>query len=243
MKKLKRIAFLFPGQGAQYPGMAQDFYENFSCARMTFEEADDLLGDSLSKIILNGPADVLTETHHSQVGIYVTSLAILRVLQELYEIKPHICAGLSLGEYSALTAAGYLSFSQALPLVKKRGLFMSQACEMTKGTMAVVMGLEADIVEKCVKDVNLPDDLWVANYNCPGQIVISGTQKGIAAGTEALKAHHAKRILPLQVHGAFHSGLMKSAQDKLAPFIYETAFQKRKCKSCDERDWNFCRFS
>lgn len=218
-KQFQRIAFLFPGQGSQYPGMAQDFVHNFSTARLTFEEADDLLKRSISKIILNGPEEILTETKNSQIGIYVSSIAILRVVQELYDFNPFVCSGLSLGEYTALTAAEWLPFRQALPLVQYRGQFMNEACEVTKGGMAVIMGLDADVVEKFVREVNLPDDLWVANFNCPGQVVISGTLKGIEAGTVAAKECNAKRVLPLQVHGAFHSGLMEQAKDNLTPFI------------------------
>lgn len=225
-KKFQRIAFLFPGQGAQYPGMAQDFVSEFSAARLTFEEADHLLQRSLSSIILQGPEEVLTQTKNSQVGIYVTSIAILRVVLELYELQPFVCAGLSLGEYTALTAAEWLPFRQALPLVQHRGQFMNEACEATKGTMAVVMGLEPSIVEEMVHEINLPHDLWIANYNCPGQIVLSGTAKGIEAGSEAAKARGAKRVLPLQVHGAFHSGLMQMAEKKLAPYIQQAPIVK-----------------
>lgn len=224
--KYSRIAFLFPGQGSQYPGMAQDFYHQFSVARLTFEEADDLLQKSISKIILQGPEKELTETKNSQVGIYVASVAILRVIQELYDLKPFVTAGLSLGEYTALTAGEWLTFRQALPLVQYRGKYMNEACETTKGTMAVVMGLESQQVEDIVREVNLPNDLWVANFNCPGQVVISGSTKGIEAGMEAAKARHAKRILPLQVHGAFHSGLMQEAKEKLAPLIREAPIVK-----------------
>lgn len=225
-KKFQRIAFLFPGQGAQYPGMTQDFYHQFSAARLTFEEADDLLQRSISSVILQGPENVLTETRNSQVGIYIASIAILRVVQELYDLHPFVCAGLSLGEYTALTAAEWLPFRQALPLVQYRGQFMNDACESKKGAMAVVMGLEAHQVEEIVREVNLPHDLWVANFNCPGQVVISGTTKGIEAGMAAAKNRNAKRILPLQVHGAFHSGLMQEAKEKLAPFIQNAPIVK-----------------
>lgn len=215
----QKIALLFPGQGAQYPGMAKDFFEEFSAARLTFEEADDLLNFSLSSIILNGPEELLKETKNSQLGIYVTSMAIFRVMQELHDFSPFVCAGLSLGEYTALTAGGWLSFKDTLSLVAHRGQYMNEACEQVPGTMAVVMGLDAAQVEEIVKEVNLPNDLWIANFNCPGQIVLSGTMKGIEKGTEVAKKFEAKRVLPLQVHGAFHSGLMKSAQEKLAPYI------------------------
>lgn len=225
-KTFQRIAFLFPGQGSQYPGMAQDFIRNFSAARLTFEESDELLKRSLSKIILQGPEEILMETQNSQTGIYITSMAILRVVQELYDLKPFVCAGLSLGEYTALTAVAWLTFRQALPLVNHRAQFMNEACESTKGTMAVIMGLDADVVKEIVREVNFPNDLWVANFNCPGQVVLSGTLKGIEAGTAAAKAHHAKRILPLQVHGAFHSGLMQLAKEKLTPYIHHAPIVK-----------------
>lgn len=224
--KFQRIAFLFPGQGSQYPGMAHDFIHNFSAARLIFEEADDLLKRSISTIILQGPEKELTETKNSQTGIYIASMAILKVTQELYPVKPFVCAGLSLGEYTAMTAAEWISFQQALPLVQYRGQFMNEACEVTKGTMAVIIGLDAQNVEDLVHEVNLPHDLWVANFNCPGQIVISGTIKGIEAGALAAKARGAKRVLPLQVHGAFHSGLMQVAQDKLTPYIQSIPIEK-----------------
>lgn len=218
-KAFQRIAFLFPGQGAQYPGMASDFVQNFSAARLAFEEADELLQRSLSSIILEGPEAVLTETKNSQAGIFVASMALFRVVQELYDLKPIVCAGLSLGEYTALTAAGYLTFREALPLVELRGQFMNEACESSPGEMAVVMGLDAQQVVEAVQSTNLPHDLWVANFNCPGQVVISGTKLGIEAGTAELKKRNAKRILPLPVHGAFHSGLMLQARDKLSPYL------------------------
>ena len=225
-KAIHRIAFLFPGQGAQYPGMARDFVQNFSAARLAFEEADELLQRSLSSIILDGPEAVLTETKNSQAGIFVASMALFRVVQELYDLKPFVCAGLSLGEYTALTSAGYLSFREALPLVELRGQFMNEACESSPGEMAVVMGLDANEVVEAVREVNLPQDLWVANFNCPGQVVISGTKLGIEAGTAALKKRNAKRILPLPVHGAFHSGLMQQARDKLSPYLKKAMLVK-----------------
>ncbi len=218
-KTFKRIAFLFPGQGAQYSGMAKDFINNFSAAHLTFEEADDLLKRPISSIILNGPEEVLKETKNSQTGIYVASMAILRVVQELYDLYPYVCAGLSLGEYTALTAAEWLPFRQTLLLVQHRAELMNEACEGTLGTMAVVMGLDSAVVEEVVREVNLPNDLWVANFNCPGQVVLSGTLMGIQAGAEAAKKHGAKRVVPLPVHGAFHSGLMQQAEAKLAPYI------------------------
>lgn len=222
----KKIAFLFPGQGAQYLGMSADFLKNFSAARLTFEEADEILKRPLSKIILEGPENELLQTKNSQTGIYVASIGILRVVQELFDFQPYACAGLSLGEYTALTAAEWISFRNALPLVQYRGEFMNEACENFPGTMAVIMGLSAENVEAVVKDLNMPNEVWVANYNCPGQIVVSGTSKGVEiASAEAIKIG-AKRALPLAVYGAFHSGLMKTAEEKLAPYIFETPIQK-----------------
>jgi [acyl-carrier-protein] S-malonyltransferase len=227
MTKFKKIAFLFPGQGSQYPGMAKDFASQYSIARETLEEADDILERNLSKIILEGPEETLTETRNSQTGIYVASIAIWRVLQQLFpHLTPQICAGLSLGEYTALTVSGRLPFDACLRLVQQRGQYMNDACETTKGTMAVVLGLDGETVEKMVKEVGLPHDLWSANFNCPGQVVISGTLKGIEAGIQAAKAKGAKRVLPLQVHGAFHSGLMREAEERLAEPIQHTSFAK-----------------
>lgn len=217
---MTKIAFLFPGQGAQYPGMAKDFFQEFAIARQTFEEADDLLGRKLSTIILEGPEAELTETKNSQAGIFVASMAILKVLeQQMPELKPSVCSGLSLGEYTALCASGRLSFADTLRLVNYRGRFMNDACEEIQGNMAVVLGLEGDVVEAVVNQLGLPQDIWAANFNCPGQTVISGTLKGIEAATAALKTKGAKRVLPLQVHGAFHSGLMASAEKRLKEYI------------------------
>lgn len=223
----QKIAFLFPGQGAQYPGMGKDFVETFPLAQEILEEADDLLKRNLSKIILEGPENTLTETKNSQVAIYVISYAILRIIQQEYpHIKPSVCAGLSLGEYTAATAAGKLSYTEGLPLVQFRGEFMNDACERTAGKMAVVLGLDPKTIEDMVKNLYLPNDLWVANYNCPGQVVLSGTLKGIEAGTIAAKAKGAKRVLPLQVHGAFHSGLMLEAENRLAEYIQKANIQE-----------------
>lgn len=223
---MAKTAFLFPGQGAQYVGMGKDFFENFAIARETFEEADEILKRNLSKTIFNGPETTLTETRNSQVAIYVTSVALLRVLQAQFpHLTPSICAGLSLGEYTALHASNRISFADGLELVQYRGQCMNDACEATQGTMAVVLGLDAETVEAIVKAVNMPDDLWAANFNCPGQVVISGSLKGIEAGTAAVLAKGAKRVLPLQVHGAFHSGLMKSAEERLAEKIAEVSLR------------------
>ncbi len=227
----KKLAFLFPGQGAQYIGMGKDFFSQYKSARQVFEEADDILEQRLSHIIFDGDAAELTQTKNSQPAIFIVSLAILRVLEELYgNLSPVACAGLSLGEYSALVASGILPFNTALRLVQKRANFMHQACEEIPGAMAVVLGLDDETVETVVAELNLPNDLWAANFNCPGQVVISGTKKGIEIGSEALLKKGAKRALPLQVHGAFHSGLMQPAKERLKPFIDECTFNKGHAK-------------
>ncbi len=197
--------------------MGKDFCEAFSVAKETFQEADDLLSYHLTQVMFEGPEALLTQTKHSQVAIFVNSVALLRTLQsQMPELTPYVCAGLSLGEYTALYASGRIEMADALRLVRVRAELMNQACEETQGTMAAVLGLSGPAVEEALQGLS---QVWVANYNCPGQVVISGTQKGVEAGSLALKAKGAKRVIPLTVHGAFHSGLMKSAQEGLAPFI------------------------
>lgn len=214
------IAFLFPGQGAQYPQMGRDFFEAFPVARQTFQEADDLLHMALSKIIFEGTEEQLTETRISQAAIFVNSMAIMRTLQDqILDLEPSVCAGLSLGEYSALCATHRLSFADCIQLVMQRGQFLNEACEHTKGAMSAVLGLNAPEIEEIIRSLNPPHLVWVANFNCPGQTVISGTLDAVQVASAALKERGAKRIIPLQVYGAFHSGLMMSAQKKLSPLI------------------------
>jgi len=221
---MNKHGYLFPGQGAQYPGMGKDFAASFAAARETFEEADDLLGERLSRIVFEGPEDLLTQTRHSQLGIFVTSIAILRTLETQFpDLRPDVCAGLSLGEYTALFASGRIGFADALRLVRERSRLMNEACERSPGAMAAVLGLEAEQAQQALKGCS---GVWIANYNCPGQIVISGTKEGVEQAAEPLKAMGAKRVLPLAVHGAFHSGLMQSAQDGLAPFIAAASIQE-----------------
>lgn len=217
------LAFLFPGQGSQYVGMAKDFYEAFQIARETFEEADEILNEKISKVIFEGPEETLIETKYSQLGIFVASTAILRTIQQqMPQIKPDVCSGLSLGEYTALCAAKKLGFKETLLLVEKRALLMNEACKKVPGTMAAVLGLSAVQTEEILKDKK---DVWIANYNAPGQIVISGTKSGVERASVELKEKGAKRVVPLSVHGAFHSPLMQSAQDGLAPFIKASPIQ------------------
>ena len=216
---MPKLAFLFPGQGAQYVGMGKDFFEAFPIARHVFEEAGDVLSKNVEKFIFEGPISDLTQTRNSQVCIFIVSMAVLRTLQNQFpDLKPLICAGLSLGEYSALCASNKLSFKHSLQLIQKRADLMHQACETVPGTMAAVLGLDVKTVQDTVGPL-VNENVWVANYNCPGQVVVSGTIKGVEIASIALKAAGAKRVMPLQVHGAFHSGLMQKAQDRLAKEI------------------------
>ncbi|MCI0381877.1 MAG: ACP S-malonyltransferase [Chlamydiae bacterium] len=212
----KKIAFLFPGQGAQYPGMGKDFFSQFSVAQQTFAEADDLLKFSLSKRIFEGSQEELKQTRNSQLAIFVTTIAIYRSLQKVVpEISPSYCAGLSLGEYSALVASNRLSFKDGIYLVQARANFMDEACQVKEGAMVAVLGLETNQVEDAVKDLQI----WVANLNCPGQIVISGLKEDMEEAISRLKEKGAKRGIYLDVSGAFHSPLMKEAKNRLKPFI------------------------
>ncbi len=220
----KKTAFLFPGQGAQYPGMGRDFFEKYSVAKAVFEEADQTLGFSFSKHIFEGPAEELTETKNSQLAIFITSIAILRVVEALNpHLKPSVCAGLSLGEYTALVAAGVLSFKDGLLLVQARGNYMQEACETHPGTMNVVLGMELEQVQEALKSI---EGVWIANLNCPGQIVISGEKESIERAAAILKEKGARRVMPLDVSGAFHSGLMEDAKAKLEPMIHSCDMKK-----------------
>lgn len=216
----EKVAFIFPGQGAQYPSMGRDFYEKYPEAKAIFDRADEVLGRPFSKLIFEGSKEELTLTKNSQLAIFITSMAILEVFKAQNPgIEPTVCAGLSLGEYTALVAAGYLTFEQALPLVEARGRFMHEACEASKGVMHVVLGFEFPAVEEITASI---DGVWIANLNCPGQIVLSGTPEGVETAAVRLKQAGARRVMPLDVSGAFHSGLMQSAQDQLEPMIQKT---------------------
>ena len=216
--RVKKVAFLFPGQGAQYPGMGRDFYEQFAVARATFDEADAFLGFAFSKQIFAGSKEELTLTKNSQMAIYITTVAILRTFtQECPSLVPMVCAGLSLGEYTALYGAGKISFLDGLDLVRLRGSAMQEACEEIKGTMQVVLGLSEEEIQRAIDELTLRDNevAAIANLNCPGQVVIAGTLDGLDLLGKSLKERGAKRILPLDVSGAFHTSLMGSAQQKL----------------------------
>ncbi|HPE85391.1 MAG TPA: ACP S-malonyltransferase [Chlamydiales bacterium] len=215
-------ALIFPGQGAQYCGMGKDFYDNYAECKEIFDHADDLLSTHLSKLMFSGPMEDLTQTQNSQLAIYVMSLAI----EKLIGVLPDTCAGLSLGEYSAVVASGRLSFEEGLKLVKARGQFMQEACLQNPGTMAVVLGLPEALVDQLVLQIQKKHRVWVANLNCPRQVVLAGTKEGIAAAEPIMKEKGAKRFLELEVSGAFHSELMKPAQEKLEPVVDSAPFKE-----------------
>ena len=211
----RRIAFLFPGQGAQYVGMGQSLHKKKTPgARELFEEAADVLGYDLKKIMFEGPEETLKQTVHTQPAILLHSVAVARALAA-EGLKPDFAAGHSLGEYSALVSAGALPFSDALKVVKVRAESMQRAGEERPGTMAAIMGLDTDKVRKACEKGSKAGIVQPANYNAPDQIVISGQKKGVDAASEACKKAGAKRVIPLKVHGAFHSPLMEGAVEPL----------------------------
>lgn len=218
-------AFVFPGQGAQFVGMGKDLYESFPIAKAMFEEANDILGFRITDVMFEGTSDDLKQTRVTQPAVFLHSVIASKV--RTIE-KPDMVAGHSLGEYSALVACGCLEFGDALKLVSARATAMQKACEKQESTMAAVLALADEKVEEICSQIT--DEIVVAaNFNCPGQVVISGTKAGVAQACEALKAAGAKRALPLQVGGAFHSPLMQPAAEELKEAILATQFAKPNC--------------
>lgn len=218
-------AYIFPGQGAQYPGMGKDLYEASSEAKSLFEEANDILEFSITNIMFGEDAEALKQTQVTQPAIFLHSVILSQVMGERF--RPDAVAGHSLGEFSALVAAKALSFADGLRLVHQRALAMQAACDQIPGTMAAVLGLEDQIIEEiCART---PGIVVAANYNCPGQLVISGEEAAIATACEALKDAGARRALPLPVGGAFHSPLMEPAKTKLAAAIETTPIASPIC--------------
>ncbi|AXT57982.1 [acyl-carrier-protein] S-malonyltransferase [Aquimarina sp. AD1] len=218
-------AYVFPGQGAQFSGMGLDLYENSEIAKELFHKANDILGFEITKIMFEGTADELKETKVTQPAIFLHSVILSKVLGDSF--KPDMVAGHSLGEFSALVANGTLNFEDALRLVSKRALAMQSACELKPSTMAAVLGLDDEVVENGCEEI---DGIVVAaNYNCPGQLVISGEVEAIEKACELMKEKGARRALVLPVGGAFHSPLMEPAREELAAAIEETTFNTPNC--------------
>ncbi len=216
-------AYVFPGQGAQYPGMGKDLYENSVEARELFDRANKILGFNITEIMFNGTADELKQTKVTQPAVFLHSVILAKVLG----VKPDAVAGHSLGEFSALVVAGALSFEDGLKLVSKRALAMQACCEQQPGGMAAILGMEDEVVEKCCDTID--GVVVAANYNSPGQIVISGANEAVDKACERLKEAGARRALRLPVGGAFHSPLMEPARVELEKAIAEVEFHTPSC--------------
>ena len=216
-------AYVFPGQGAQFTGMGKDLYENSPLAKELFEKANEILGFRITDIMFEGTAEELKETKVTQPAVFLHSVILAKVL----EIKPDMVAGHSLGEFSALVVNGTLSFEDGLKLVSQRAMAMQKACEITPSTMAAVLNLEDKIVEDICASID--GVVVAANYNCPGQLVISGEYKAVELACEKMKEAGAKRALILPVGGAFHSPMMEPAREELAAAIEATTFSTPIC--------------
>ncbi len=219
-------AYVFPGQGAQYVGMGKDLYDNFEEAKEMFEKANDILGFRITDLMFEGTDEDLKQTRVTQPAIFLHSVILAKMMGDRFQ--PEMVAGHSLGEFSALVAAGAMSFEDGLRLVYTRALAMQKACEMAPSTMAAIVGMEDEMVENLLKDIK--DEVVVpANYNTHGQLVISGSMEGVKLACEKLKQAGAKRALPLKVGGAFHSPLMEPAQEKLSNAIADVQIGKPIC--------------
>jgi [acyl-carrier-protein] S-malonyltransferase len=217
-------AYVFPGQGAQFTGMGKDLYEQSPVAKALFEQANEILGFRITDIMFDGTADALKETKVTQPAVFLHSVILAKTLPDF---APEMVAGHSLGEFSALVANGTLSFEDGLRLVSQRAMAMQKACELAPSTMAAVLGLDDAIVEQiCAETEGV---VVAANYNCPGQLVISGAVPAVEAACEALKAAGARRALVLPVGGAFHSPMMEPAREELAAAIEATVFSNPSC--------------
>ena len=221
-------AFVFPGQGAQFTGMGKDLYDNNPLAKELFEKANEILGFRITDIMFEGTADELKQTKVTQPAVFLHSVISALCLGD--DFQPAMVAGHSLGEFSALTAAGALSFEDGLRLVYARAMAMQKACEAAPSTMAAIVGLDDETIENICKEVSKEGSVVVpANYNNPGQLVISGNIEAVNEACEKIKAAGAKRALPLPVGGAFHSPLMQPAKDELQAAIESTEFHAPKC--------------
>jgi len=222
---MSKIAFVFPGQGSQYVGMGKEVAENYKVADEVFNTANKCLGIDIKKICFEGPEEELKKTVITQPAVLTTSIALLKVFEH-YNIKPDFVAGLSLGEYSALVAANAIDFEDALPLVQKRGRFMQEAVPLGKGTMAAIIGLDKETIhEICEEATRIYGTVEPANYNCPGQIVISGLTEAVKKAIELSLAKGARKAVELPVSAPFHSSLLKPAGERLLKEIQKINFR------------------
>ena len=226
---MSKVAFVFPGQGSQKVGMCKDFYDNYACAKKVFEEADDALGFSITKMCFEGPEEDLRLTKYTQPAILTCSVAALAVMRE-HGLECEAAGGHSLGEYSALVAADVMRLQDAVVAVHKRGEFMQEAVPVGEGAMAAVMGLTPDEIVAICQNVEAEcgEEVQAVNFNCPGQVVIAGATKAVDKASEALKAAGAKRAIPLPVSAPFHSTLMKPAAERLKEVLDKIDFRDAK---------------
>jgi [acyl-carrier-protein] S-malonyltransferase len=236
---MAKWAFLFPGQGSQYVGMGKDLKQNFKVAADVFAEADEALHEDLSKLCFEGPEDDLKLTRNTQPAILTVSIAALRVLQQETGLVPAMTAGHSLGEYSALVASGALQFTDAVATVRKRGTFMQEAVPVGVGGMAAVLGMETEVLEQICKDSAEGQAVSPANYNCPGQIVISGHMEAVKRAAARAEAAGAKKVVMLPVSAPFHSALMKPAAEKLARALEPVTVQDLKIPALSNVEADF----
>lgn len=212
---MNKVAFIFPGQGAQAVGMGKDFYDNTETARRIFDRASELLGFSMPELCFESN-DRLDITEYTQAAMVTVGIAMMKVLMEKTDIRPYVAAGLSLGEYCALAAAGVMSVDDAITTVRQRGILMQGEVPVGIGAMAAVLAMDAEKIEQVIGDM---EDVQIANYNCPGQIVISGKKEAVELAAEKLKEAGAKRVIPLNVSGPFHSKMLTGAGEKLGKVL------------------------
>ena len=217
-----KIVFMFPGQGAQYVGMGKDFYDSFACSKEIFDKANEVLDIDVKKLCFEENEDI-NITEYTQAAMVTASVAILKKIEEM-GLKPDLTAGLSLGEYCALVASDVMSFEDAVKVVRQRGILMQDTVPAGEGAMSAVLGMKKEAIEAVLPDVE--GIVTIANYNCPGQIVISGESKAVAEAGEALKEAGAKRVLPLKVSGPFHSRMLTEAGKKLGQVLENVSVSK-----------------